>query len=392
MRESSISDPVHERGRQEVVLAREVAVHRAHGHVGAGGDVAHLDRLVAAFEPQRHRSVDHALAPGLLPAGERAGHRLHPDSVSAPSPGSSGTGPLRWPSMPGQRPGRAAAVVPLDARVGPVATTDGRVPGERGRQTRERLLNATVELLTTTSWRSVKVTDIARRARTSPATFYQYFGNVEHAINVLAEGMVDQAAQLAELVGGDWSEERSWDTARRSPKASSPTGRTTAPSSRVVDLATEEGDAQLRGVRVRALNAVTVALAQVICAASPSAEGGPAARRARRRAPTPWPWRGRWWPCSPACRPTATASNIFGGIRTGPSHRLPGPHAALGRDRPGGAHGPDPAAGGDEAAHLAGARWRRAATAARRYLRATGLSGEPSPPVRGSGVASSRNV
>ena len=98
--------------------------------------------------------------------------------------------------------------MPLEAYADPVATTDGRVPGERGRQTRQRLLDATVELLTTTSWRSVKVTDIARQARTSPATFYQYFGNVEQAIRVLAEGMVDQAAQLAELVGGDWSEER----------------------------------------------------------------------------------------------------------------------------------------------------------------------------------------
>ncbi len=44
---------------------------------------------------------------------------------------------------------------------------------------------------------------------------------------------------------------------------------------RVVDLATEEGDAELRGIRVRALNAVTVALAQVIVAASPSAAGAP---------------------------------------------------------------------------------------------------------------------
>ena len=126
-------DPVHERGRQEVVLAGEVAVHRAHGHVGAGRDVAHLDRLVAALEPQRHGGVDDALAPGLLGAGERAGQRLlHPDSVSAPSPGSSGTGPLRWPAMPGQSPGREAAVVPLDAYAEPVATTDGRVPGRTG--------------------------------------------------------------------------------------------------------------------------------------------------------------------------------------------------------------------------------------------------------------------
>src|ERR1700730_15526926 len=108
-----------------------------------------------------------------------------------------------------EAPSRAPRAVPRDAGAEPVATTDGRVPGERGRQTRQRLLDATTELLTTTSFRSVKVTDIARRARTSPATFYQYFGNVEQAINVLAEGMVDQAAQLAELVGGDWSEQRS---------------------------------------------------------------------------------------------------------------------------------------------------------------------------------------
>ena len=177
--------------------------------------------------------------------------------------------------MPGQRPGPAAAVVPLDAWAEPVATTDGRVPGERGRQTRQRLLDATAELLTTTSLRSVKVTDIARRARTSPATFYQYFGNVEQAINVLAEGMVDQAAQLAELVGGDWSEERSWGTALAVTEGFLAYWEDNRAVFRVVDLATEEGDAQLRGIRVRALNAVTIALAQVISAASPSAGGGP---------------------------------------------------------------------------------------------------------------------
>src|SRR6204780_3706 len=106
-----------------------------------------------------------------------------------------------------------ADIVPIGDPAEPLATTDGRVPGERGRLTRQRLLNATVELLPSTSWRSVKVTDIARRAKTSPATFYQYFGNVEEAIRVLAESMVDQAALLSELAGGEWSEESSWGRA-----------------------------------------------------------------------------------------------------------------------------------------------------------------------------------
>src|SRR5271163_2902461 len=68
-----------------------------------------------------------------------------------------------------------------------VAATDGRVPGQRGMATRRRLLLATVELLSSTPWRSVKVIDIARSAGTAPATFYQYFENVEQSIGVLAE-------------------------------------------------------------------------------------------------------------------------------------------------------------------------------------------------------------
>jgi AcrR family transcriptional regulator len=177
--------------------------------------------------------------------------------------------------MTGQTANAEGEIVQFAPSAEPLSTTDGRTPGQRGRQTRQRLLDATVELLTTTSWRSVKVTDIARRARTSPATFYQYFGNVEQAIRVLAEGMVDQATLLSELVGGDWSDEASWETALTVTEAFLTYWEDNRAVFRVVDLATEEGDAQLRGIRVRALNAVTVALAQVITEASPAPGGAP---------------------------------------------------------------------------------------------------------------------
>ena len=111
----------------------------------------------------------------------------------------------------------------------------------------------------------------------------------------------------------------------------------------MVDLATEEGDGQLRGIRVRALNAVTVALAQVIATASPSPEGGPAGAT-----------------CSPAgADPMAVAGTLvamfasvsahrygfeFWGIRTAQPHRHAGPHPALGRHRAAGSAGGDPAA------------------------------------------------
>jgi AcrR family transcriptional regulator len=155
-----------------------------------------------------------------------------------------------------------------------LATTDGRVPGHRGRATRRRLLEATVELLTTTPWRSVKVIDIARRAGTSPATFYQYFENVEQAIGVLAEEMTAEAAEVAELVAGDWSEAASWKTAMAVTEGFLDYWESNRAVFRVVDLATEEGDVTLRGVRVRALNAVTVALAKVIGRDVPGSPAG----------------------------------------------------------------------------------------------------------------------
>ena len=73
-------------------------------------------------------------------------------------------------------------------------------------------------------------------------------------------------------MGGDWSEAASWDTACTVTEGFLAYWEANRAVFRVVDLATEEGDTQLRGIRVRALNAVTVALAQVI--AAPSVTGG----------------------------------------------------------------------------------------------------------------------
>src|SRR5487761_1833715 len=135
---------------------------------------------------------------------------------------------------------------------GSLAATDGRVPGRRGRATRQRLLECAAELLATTPWRSIKVIDIARQAGTSPATFYQYFENVE------------QAAQLAALVDGDWSEEEGWNTARAVVQGFMDWWEANRAVFRVVELAPEEGDLRFQGLRVRALNALTVTLARVI--------------------------------------------------------------------------------------------------------------------------------
>ena len=174
---------------------------------------------------------------------------------------------------------------PTDDEPDLIATTDGRVPGRRGRATRQRLLECTAELLVATPWRSIKVIDIARQAGTSPATFYQYFENVEAAITVLAEELVEGAGVLAEMVDGDWSEAGSWDTAVAVVEGFMDYWERNRAVFRVVELTTVEGDLRFQGLRVRALNSVTVTLARVIA--------NHAGRPDRRPVPTRWPRRAR---------------------------------------------------------------------------------------------------
>lgn len=145
-----------------------------------------------------------------------------------------------------------------------LSTTTGKAPGRRGQATRNRLLEQTGELIRTTPWRSIRVIDIAKAAGTSPATFYQYFENVEQVILVLAEELIDGAGVLAELVEGDWSDPEGWVTAQQVVDGFMSYWEHNRAVFRVVELATEEGDLRFQGLRVRALNAVTVALAKVI--------------------------------------------------------------------------------------------------------------------------------
>lgn len=152
-----------------------------------------------------------------------------------------------------------------------VRATDGRVPGRRGIATRKRLLEATAELLAHGSYRDIKVIDIAREAGTSPATFYQYFPDVEHAIMALAEDLTPDGAHLASLVRDDWRGEMGMATARRVVEAFLAYYDSHRAVFRVVDLLTEEGDLRFQRLRTRALAGITDAFRDVV--AEHKAEG-----------------------------------------------------------------------------------------------------------------------
>lgn len=142
---------------------------------------------------------------------------------------------------------------------------DGRRPGRRGLATRQKLLDCTTEMLGSGPYRELKVVDIARAAGTSPATFYQYFADVESAVVVLAEDMAQQSKRFAEHVrSSSWRGKAGYAAAEALVDEVIEFWAAHGPVMRVVDLATDEGDARFANVRTHVLNELYNALAEAV--------------------------------------------------------------------------------------------------------------------------------
>jgi AcrR family transcriptional regulator len=141
---------------------------------------------------------------------------------------------------------------------------DGRRLGMRAQQTRRRLLDATAELLGTEGILDLKVVDVARLVGTSPATFYQYFQNVEEAVLALCEEVGGELHRIAEVLDQPWTGPRSLDLARELVDGFIGYWDEYRPVLRARNLAAQEGDPRFREVRVRALSTITDRLADKV--------------------------------------------------------------------------------------------------------------------------------
>lgn len=120
-------------------------------------------------------------------------------------------------------------------------------------------------MLSSSPYRDVKVIDVARKAGTSPATFYQYFPDVEGAVLEIAEEMAKEGATLTDLVAGrSWVGKSAWQTAEDLVEGFLSFWRKHDAILRVVDLGAAEGDKRFYKIRMKILNAVTNSLTDSI--------------------------------------------------------------------------------------------------------------------------------
>jgi AcrR family transcriptional regulator len=153
------------------------------------------------------------------------------------------------------------------------ADTKQRPLGPRALRTRERLLQTAAALLEERGLRGLSVVEIARRAETSPATFYQYFGGVLEATLTLSEtaaaDLTPLLGQLAQPFDGPGGLAR----ARAFVAAFLDLWEEHRAVWRVRNHSAEEGEPRFRRLRRRALRPLLDRLAATVTAAEGGAPG-----------------------------------------------------------------------------------------------------------------------
>jgi AcrR family transcriptional regulator len=148
-----------------------------------------------------------------------------------------------------------------------VVAADGRVIGERALATRRRLLDATETLLERDGVRDLKVVDITREIGSAPATFYQYFADIDAAILALADEAAEEARELVDLLDPVWSSTEDIARARTFLDAYVAHWRSRHAALRIANLRADEGDERFRVARVKAYLVLLDRMIDIVVAA-----------------------------------------------------------------------------------------------------------------------------
>jgi AcrR family transcriptional regulator len=136
----------------------------------------------------------------------------------------------------------------------------GRPLGARAVQKRGLILAATRVLLEERGLREIRVADIARAVDASPATFYQYFSDVEHVVLQLAAEVNSEIPALLELFDGMWRGKQGQRRAFEVVNFFIDYWDRHGPILRIRNLAAEEGDGRFMALRRDAMEPVLAAM------------------------------------------------------------------------------------------------------------------------------------
>lgn len=150
----------------------------------------------------------------------------------------------------------------------------GQSLGRKGRETRDRLLNAARELLQSNSPLQLTVVAIAKRAKMSSATFYLYFDDVQGLLLMLSEEAEKDMQVVHDVLDEPWDPKSlELDHAARVVEAFVSVWDKHREVLRYRNLEADRGNAEFENIRLRTSVRIVSRFAEHIFAAYPDSSG-----------------------------------------------------------------------------------------------------------------------
>jgi AcrR family transcriptional regulator len=156
--------------------------------------------------------------------------------------------------------------VPPESGEPVIADQSGRPLGRRALETRKRILETTTQLLSEKSMRDLRVIDIARIIGSSPATFYQYFKDIEDVVLYLAGEINEVTPEMIEMIHGNWEGREGYERGCQFANYVIDHWERYVPILRVRNNAAEEGEGNpaFAEVRIKSMLPILIAFAEEI--------------------------------------------------------------------------------------------------------------------------------
>ncbi|MFV8817975.1 TetR/AcrR family transcriptional regulator [Haliea sp. E17] len=148
----------------------------------------------------------------------------------------------------------------------------GQKMGRKGRETRQRIMDVTLEMLKSRSYKDLTVSDVAFEADVSSSTFYVYFEDIEDVLFACVQAAALNLDPLYEVFNVPWTPENLEANIRKFVDIYGELWEKYRIELRVRNLEADQGNLRFLNMRIETTRGLLQALGKKIAQINPSLE------------------------------------------------------------------------------------------------------------------------
>lgn len=146
----------------------------------------------------------------------------------------------------------------------------GQKMGRKGRETRQKIMDVTLEMLKHRSYKDLTVSEVASEAGVSSSTFYVYFEDIEDVLFACVQAAALDLGDLREILSRDWNDSNLEEQVAAFVETYNALWEKYRVELRVRNLEADQGNLRFLNIRVETTRDILQSLGKKIAQSNPT--------------------------------------------------------------------------------------------------------------------------